>query len=67
MLTFVIEYMYCHSLKIPAKYHGDRLNIFYVGSIFFLSYAILARLPLSGISSRTDVVVLEVVVLGRGW
>ena len=30
-LHFVIEYMYCHSLKIPAKYHDDRLDIFNVG------------------------------------
>ena len=37
--------MYCHSLKTPAKYHDNRLDIFYVGS-FFISYAILPRLPL---------------------
>ena len=44
-LHFEIEYMYCHSLKIPTKYHDNRLDIFNVGSIF-LSYAILPRLPL---------------------
>ena len=33
-LHFVIEYMYCYSLSIPAKYHDNRLDIFNVGSIF---------------------------------
>ena len=33
-LHFVIEYMYCHSLSIPAKYHDNRLDIFSVRSIF---------------------------------
>ena len=28
---FLIEYMYCHSLSIPAKYHDNRLDIFNVG------------------------------------
>ena len=41
-LHFVIEYMYCHSLKIPAKYYDNRLNMFNVGSIS-LSYAILPQ------------------------
>ena len=41
-LHFVIEYMYCPSLSIPANYHDNRLDIFDVGSIF-LSYAILPR------------------------
>ena len=40
----MIEYMYWHSLKIPAKYNDNRLDNFNVGS--FLSYAILPRLPL---------------------
>ena len=31
--------MYCHSLKIPAKYHDNRLDSFNTAS-FFLSYAI---------------------------
>ena len=44
-LHFGIEYLYCHSLSIPAKYYDNRLDIFNVGS-FFLSYAILPRLPL---------------------
>ena len=30
----MIEYMYWHSLKIPAKYDDNRLGIFNVGSIF---------------------------------
>ena len=30
----MIEYMYWHSLKIPAKYNDNRMNIFDVGSIF---------------------------------
>ena len=30
----MIEYLYCRSLKIPAKYHIGRLDIFNVGSIF---------------------------------
>ena len=30
----MIEYVYCHSLKIPAKYHDNRLDISNVGSIF---------------------------------
>ena len=29
-----MEFMYCHSLKIAAKYHDDRVDIFNVGSIF---------------------------------
>ena len=33
-LHFVIEYMYCYGLNIPAKYHDNRLDIFNVGSIF---------------------------------
>ena len=33
-LHFVIEYVYCHSLSIPAKYHDNRLDTFNVGSIF---------------------------------
>ena len=33
-LHFVLEYMYCHSLSIPAKYHDNRLDIFNVGSFF---------------------------------
>ena len=33
-LHFVIEYMYWHSLKIPAKYNDNRLDIFNVGLIF---------------------------------
>ena len=28
------EYMYWRSLKITAKYNGNRLDIFNVGSIF---------------------------------
>ena len=39
----MIEYMYWHSLEIPAKYNDDRLDIFFQ---FLLSYAILPRLPL---------------------
>ena len=34
MFQFVIGYMYCHNLKIPAKYQDNRLDIFNVGSIF---------------------------------
>ena len=30
----MIDYMYCYSLSIPAKYHDNRLDIFNVGSIF---------------------------------
>ena len=30
----MIEYMYWYSLKIPAKYTDNRLDIFNVGSIF---------------------------------
>ena len=41
---FVVEYIHCHSLKIPAKY-DNRLDIFKWDQ-FFLSYAILPRLPL---------------------
>ena len=29
-----MEYMYCHGLNIPAKYHDNRFDIFNVGSIF---------------------------------
>ena len=47
-LHFVIECMYCYSLKIPAKYHDNRLDIFNVGSTF-LSYAFLLRLPLQNL------------------
>ena len=36
-LHFVIEYMYCHSLKIPAKYYNNRLDIL-TWYQFFLSY-----------------------------
>ena len=45
----MIEYMYWHTLKIPAKYNDNRLDIFNVGSFFFFSYAILPRLSLIGI------------------
>ena len=41
----MIEYMYWHSLKIPAKYNDNRLDIL-TWDHFFLSYAILPRLPL---------------------
>ena len=37
--------MYCHNLKIPAKYHDNRLNIL-TWDQFLLSYAILPRLSL---------------------
>ena len=30
----MIEYMYWHMLKVPAKYNYNRLDIFNVGSIF---------------------------------
>ena len=30
----MIEYMYYHTLSIPAKYHDNRYDIFNVGSIF---------------------------------
>ena len=33
-LHFVSEYMYWPSLKIPAKYNDNRLDIFNVGSVF---------------------------------
>ena len=33
-LNVVIEYMHCHSLKILAKYHDNRLDILNVGSIY---------------------------------
>ena len=32
-LHFVVEYMHCHGLSIPAKYHDNRLGIVNVGSI----------------------------------
>ena len=40
----MIENTYWHSLKIPAKYNDNR---FLTWDQFFLSYAILPRLPLS--------------------
>ena len=48
-LHFVIEYMYWHSLKIPAKYNGYRLDIF-TWDQFFLSYAILPGFPYSSLA-----------------
>ena len=33
-LHFMIDYMYWHSLKIPAKYNDNRLDIFNAGSFF---------------------------------
>ena len=33
-LHFVIEYMYCHSLNIRAKFHDNRLDSFNVVSVF---------------------------------
>ena len=30
----MIDYMYWHSFKIPAKYNDNALDVFNVGSIF---------------------------------
>ena len=33
-LHFLMQYMHCHSLEVPAKYHDNRLDVLNVGSIF---------------------------------